>query len=142
MQAVPTTPVRGRSQLDFPRLSVPNDPTGRSVVAGVDPPDGVTVTPHCRHAARAGTPCIIDYLIGTRRVHISAITVDRRPGRVVMQLHTADQRRFLRHRRPITMTIEVPHTNLGVIEGIIEDIALGGLRSPATDLPATLIGGP
>ena len=96
----------------------------------VDGADGVTARPLRGDPPeiRVGTPCLVDYTNGARRLNIDAIALSSGPGGVILQLHIADRRRSPRYGQPMTVTIEVPGTGLGVIEGVAEDISLGGLR--------------
>jgi hypothetical protein len=120
-----------RLQIDFPRLSVPDEPSRRYVVADIDDNGNVTARPigGCPPSARTGTPCTVQYHAGAEPRRVAAILVSCGPGGVVMQLHAGDQRRFPRYHRRVAMTIEVPQTNLGVIDGVTEDVSVGGLRA-------------
>jgi hypothetical protein len=131
MQAIPMPSIGDRIRVDFPTSNSPSDPSGRYIVADIDGADNITALPlgFSPPAMRAGSPCLVEYRRGQRRVNVGAITLNSGPGGVVMQLHTLDQRRFPRFRRPIALTIEVPHTTLGVIDGVTEDVSLGGLRA-------------
>lgn len=131
MQAIPMPSLGDRIRVDFPTSNSPSDPSGRYVVADIDGADNITALPlgFSPPPLRAGSPCLVQYGAGQRRLNVGAIALSSGPGGVVMQLHTLDQRRFPRFRRPISLTIEVPHTTLGVIDGVTEDVSLGGLRA-------------
>jgi hypothetical protein len=131
MRAVPMPPVGGRIQVDFPRLSVPYHSSGRYIVADIDGDDTITVWPVGGYTpeVRAGTPCLVEYRVSARRLTVGAIALNSGPGGVVMHLHTGDQRRFPRLQGPVAMTIEVPSTDLGVVDGVTEAVSLGGLRA-------------
>jgi len=128
VRALPTPPLGGRVQLIFPRSI---GWSGRYVVADIDGGDTITVRPTTGSAAdaRAGTPCFVTYTVGKRRLTTEAIAINCGAAGAVLQLRLADQRRFPRYRRPIAVEIEVPQTELGVVEGVTEDISLGGFRA-------------
>jgi hypothetical protein len=128
--ARPLPSIGSRIHLEFPKVQGRLDSAGRYLVVDVDGADGVTARPLRGDPPeiRAGTPCLVDYTKGARRLNIDAIALSSGAGGVILQLHTADQRRSPRSGQPMTVTIEVPGTGLGVIEGIAEDISLGGLR--------------
>jgi PilZ domain-containing protein len=128
VRALPTPPLGGRVQLTFPRSI---GWSGRYVVDDVDGGDTVTVRPIAGRAGDApvGTPCFVTYTMGQHRLTTEAITIDCGPAGAVLQLRLADQRRFPRYRRPIAVEIDVPQTALGLVEGVSEDISLGGLRA-------------
>jgi hypothetical protein len=120
VRALPTPPLGGRVQLVFPRS------TGRSghyVVAVVDGGDTITLRPTTGSVddAPEGTPCFVTYTVGKQRLTTEAITIDCGPAGMVLQLRLADQRRFPRYRRPIAVEIDVPQTELGLVEGVTED---------------------
>src|SRR5579862_7909574 len=131
MPTISMPAVGGRIQVDFPRLSTSLDASGRYVVTDIDGAETITARPivGCPPGARSGTPVLVGYSIDGRRVQVGAIVVSCGPGGAILQLYAGEQRRFPRHRRPIAVTIEVPQTSLGVIDGITEDISLGGLRA-------------
>jgi hypothetical protein len=128
VRALPTPPLGGRVQLIFPRST---GWSGRYVVAVVDGGDTITVRPTTRSVVDApvGTPCFVTYTVGKQRLTTEAVTVDCGPAGAVLQLRLADQRRFPRYRRPIAVEIDVPQTELGLVEGVTEDISLGGFRA-------------
>lgn len=119
-----------RIRVDVPLRSAPNG-SGQYLVADVDKSDNVSAWPlGCSAPSiRAGTPCLVEYRVGGQRICVGATTLNAGPHGLVIQLYAQDQRRFPRFRRPTAMTIEVPTTSAGLIEGVTEDLSLGGLRA-------------
>ena len=127
---ISTPAVGARIQIDVPRLSTSLHASGRYVVTEIDGAEAIAVRPivGCAPGARsahlfwwATTP--------TGGAYRWAIVLSCGSGGAIPQLYAGEQRRFSRHRRPIAMTIEVPQTGLGAVDGITEDISLGGLRA-------------
>jgi hypothetical protein len=123
--------VGDRIRIDFPKLTTSLDGSGRYKVTDIDGDETITVRPivGCPPGVRSGTPVLVGYLVGGRRIQVGAIVVSCGTGGAVLQLYVGEQRRFPRHRRPVAVTIEVPQTSLGVIDGITQDISTGGLRA-------------
>jgi hypothetical protein len=123
--------VGGRIQIDFPRLITAFDSSGRYTVTDIDRLETITVRPivGCAPVLRSGTPALVRYSVDGRRLQVGAIVVSCGSGGAVLQLQGGEQRRSPRYRRPIAVTIDVPQTSLGVVDGITEDISLGGLRA-------------
>jgi hypothetical protein len=136
MKAIPMPPIGERVQIDFPGLSASDDWSGRYVLSDIDGSDTITARPIIGSSPclRAGTPVLVGYQIDGHRLHVGGIVINCGPSGAIIRLHTAEQRRFPRFCRPVAVSIEIPHTNLGVIEGLTEDISLGGLRA-ALPLP-------
>jgi len=75
----------------------------------------------------AGVPCLVRSDLGGRRSSCEALVVASTRSVLIVDV-ASDPRQHPRYRRPCTVRLEVPDTDLGVVEGVLEDISAGGMR--------------
>ncbi|HVM67207.1 MAG TPA: PilZ domain-containing protein [Acidimicrobiales bacterium] len=75
----------------------------------------------------AGVPCLVGSLEGTRGDTCEALVVGSGASMLIVDV-ARDPRQHPRYRRPSKVKLEVPGFQLGVVEGILEDISTGGIR--------------
>jgi hypothetical protein len=117
--------------IEFPTAVVSHDGKGPYVVVDVDGHDTLTARSMLGEppAVRVGTPCLVHSTIEAERQIREAIVLSSGPGGVIVQVHPADEHRLPHCRRPMTVLVEVPGTQLGVVEGVTEEISVGGVRA-------------
>jgi hypothetical protein len=130
VQPRPMPVIGTQIRVEFPKVAVPLEPAGHYTVTDVDERGDVTAWPVFEQAppVQAGTPCLVDYHVGGERFIVDAMTVSSGAGGVVLQLSMADPEPVPGHHRPVAVTIEIPGSDLGLVEGVTEEISLGGLR--------------
>ena len=77
----------------------------------------------------AGTPCLVGAIASGRpRAQCEAVVVSA--GALALVVDVApDPRKHPRHQRPWKVKLEAPGTGIGVVEGTMEDISVGGMRA-------------
>lgn len=75
----------------------------------------------------AGVPCLVRSELGGRRSSCEALVVASTTSVLIVDV-ARDPRQHPRYRRPCTVRLEVPDTDLGVVEGVLEDMSAGGMR--------------
>jgi len=84
----------------------------------------------------AGVPCLVGSLDGGRGGTCEALVVGSSASMLIVDV-ARDPRQHPRYRRPSKVRLEVPGAQLGVVEGVLEDISAGGIRVRTTvPLPA------
>jgi len=112
--------------IDFPiAAATASRPAGYTVVSV----DGgvIAARPVAGNApnVRAGTPCVVGYVLDDTRVTTDAVVLSSGSGSVTVRLG-AEQRRDERYERSMGVVLSV-RGGLGLIDGVTDDISRGGL---------------
>jgi hypothetical protein len=76
----------------------------------------------------AGVPCLVGSIDAAgRRSSCEAVVVASGASMVILDV-MPDPRQHPRYRRACKVRIEVPESDFGVLEGVLEDLSAGGLR--------------
>ena len=75
----------------------------------------------------AGVPCLIGAVNGGRGSTCEGLVVISSNSMLIVDV-ARDPRQHPRYRRPCKVRLEVPGAQLGVVEGVLEDISTGGIR--------------
>ncbi|HZQ88240.1 MAG TPA: PilZ domain-containing protein [Acidimicrobiales bacterium] len=76
----------------------------------------------------SGVPCLVGTIdIDGRRSSCEAVVVASGASMVIVDV-VPDPRQHPRYRRACKVRLEVPDSDLGVIDGVLEDLSAGGLR--------------
>jgi hypothetical protein len=75
----------------------------------------------------AGVPCLIGSVDGGRGATCEALVVTASASMLIVDV-ARDPRQHPRYRRPCKVRLEAPGAQLGVVEGVLEDISSGGIR--------------
>jgi hypothetical protein len=75
----------------------------------------------------AGVPCLIGSVDGGRGSTCEGLVVIASNSMLIVDV-ARDPRQHPRYRRPCKVRLEVPGADLGVVEGVLEDISTGGIR--------------
>jgi hypothetical protein len=111
--------------IDFPSCTTSREAGGEYVVVAAATTGHVVARP-----ARGATPCAspgCPCLVSSPRLTTGALVLSTGPDGIGIDLR--DERRHRRYRRRIMVSLEVLQPRSGPIEGITDDISLGGFRA-------------
>lgn len=120
-----TVSVGDRVVIDFPSSTTPPEAGGEYVVVAAAATGHVVARPTrgATPCASPGSPC----LVSSARLTTGALVLSTGPDGIAIELR--DERRHRRYRRRIMVSLEVLQPRSGPIEGVTDDISLGGFRA-------------